>query len=339
MIAPYHLEAIRALPNCHPIGIMDNGSGAGQRLAPGLDPRGAADLDDFLARPDLDIVTIATPSGTHGEIAVRAAAAGKHCIVEKPLEINVARIDEMIAAHETAGTRLGGIFNSRYTAAAQALREASAAGRFGAITFASVTGPWWRDQGYYDGSPWKGTRALDGGGAVMNQGVHSVDLLQWIAGMPVVTVRAYTARLTHERIETEDTAAALLVFSNGALGTLSCATSMWPGHFRTLTLSGDRGTAVLADDRLLLWEFAEEVESDARIRAELVGSPGKGVGASNPSAGVTSEGHRRVFEDFIAALGSGRRPEIDGHECRKAVSLIEAVYRSAERGGEAVSPP
>mgnify|MGYP005714178449 CR=1 FL=1 len=221
---------------------------------------------------------------------------------------------------------------------AQLLYETARAGRFGQLTFVQAQGPWWRDQAYYDTSEWKGTWSLDGGGALMNQGIHSVDLLQWIVGSPVEEVSGRIATLAHERIEVEDTAAATLRFANGALGTLACTTSMWPGHFRTLTISGTEGTAVLADERLLVWRFTEEDARDEQIRAELQGLPGEGVGASSPSAGVTSEGHRRVFEAFLAALDDGRTPDIDGVASRVAVSIIEAIYQSAKQGGMPVVP-
>lgn len=338
MIAPCHIEAINGLDNARVVGVMDHGSGRGRQIAPGLDATGADDLDRFLARHDIDVISIASPSGAHLDCAVKAARAGKHCIVEKPMEITLERIDAMIAAHDEAGTRLGGIFNTRYTEAAQLVKRTVAAGRLGRLTFASALGPWWRDQSYYDTSYWKGTWALDGGGALMNQGIHSVDQLQWIVGSPVTQVCATMATLAHERIETEDTAAASIQFANGALGTIACTTSMWPGHFRTLTVGGDAGTIVLAEDRLLMWQFREESPEDDDIRARYLGLPGAGVGASNPAAGVRAEGHRAAFADFLAALERGEPPAIDGHESRKAVSIIRAIYESAERGGAPVRP-
>lgn len=339
MIAPLHHAAIEAIPSAQTTGIMDNGNGQGAAIAPGLDHTGADDIAQFLARDDIDIVTIASPSGAHGEAAIAAARAGKHCVIEKPMEITVARIDAIIAAHEAAGTYVGGIFNSRYSEAAQILKKAVRAGRFGEITFASALGPWWRDQAYYDDSEWKGTWALDGGGAVMNQGIHSVDLLQWIVGSPVVEVSARIATLAHERIEVEDTAAATLQFESGALGTIACTTSLWPGHFRSITIGGTRGTAVLTDETFLVWQFADTLAGDDDIRARLVGHPGAGIGAADPSAGVTAAGHQAVFEAFIRALEAGETPEIDGNESRKAVSIIEAIYASARNGGAPVTPP
>ena len=179
------------------------------------------------------------------------------------------------------------------------------AGRFGTLTFASATGPWWRDPEYYASSEWKGTWALDGGGALMNQGIHSVDLLQWLVGSPVVSVSGRIATLAHPTIEVEDTGTVTLQFENGALGSIACTTSMWPGHFRTLALAGTDGTAVLADEGLLFWQFRDETAEDRAIRDELLALPGAGVGASNPSAGVDARGHRAVFADFLARIIHG----------------------------------
>lgn len=338
MIAAIHRDAIAALPGAALTGIMDRGSGRGARLAPGLDTTGASDIAAFVARDDIDVITVASPSGAHEEAVVLAARAGKHCLVEKPIEIALDRIDRMIAAHAAAGTALGGIFNTRYTEGAALLKAAADAGRFGRVTFAAATGPWWREQSYYDGSAWKGTWALDGGGALMNQGIHSIDLLQWLVDSPVASVGGRTATLAHENVEVEDTAAAALTFENGALGTIACTTSMWPGHFRTISIAGTEGTAVLADTNLLVWRFRDETPEDEALRARLMALPGPGIGASNPSAGLDSEGHRAVFAEFLAALDAGRSPPIDGNEARKAVAIILAVYESARLGGAPITP-
>jgi predicted dehydrogenase len=338
MIAAIHAEALRRLPGARLVGIMDNGSGKGRAIAPECDAAGSDDLERFVARDDVEVVSIASPSGAHLEAGLAAARHGKHCIVEKPMEITVERVDALIEAHDGAGTTLGGIFNTRYTEGARLLAGAARAGRFGRLAFASAVGPWWREQSYYDDSYWKGTWALDGGGALMNQGIHSIDLLQWLVGEPVRRIGGAIATLAHERIEVEDTGVAQLEFAGGALGTIACTTSLWPGHFRTLTLAGSDGTAVLADGDLLQWRFRDETAEDDAIRARLLRLPGAGVGASDPAAGVDAEGHRRAFEDFLAAVREGRTPEVDGREARKAVAIIRAIYDSAQAGGHAVTP-
>ena len=335
MIAHIHAAAIDAQTNATLVGIMDRNSGAAEQIAPNLDHLGRESLATFIQRDDIDVVLVATPSGAHLEAALLAAQFGKHCLVEKPMEVTPARITQMIAAHAAAGTQLGGIFNTRYTQGAQLLKRAVQAGRFGRITYTSAIGPWWREPDYYASSSWKGRWELDGGGAMMNQGIHSIDLLQWLVGEPVVRVAGTAAALVHD-IEVEDTAAATLTFASGAIGNIACTTSMWPGHFRTITLGGSDGTAVLADGNLLVWNFREPHADDA-LAQTLLGAPGTGVGASSPSAGVDAVGHQRALDDFLGAIDGGTTPSVDGIEARKAVAIIDAVYQSSRAGGAPVS--
>jgi UDP-N-acetyl-2-amino-2-deoxyglucuronate dehydrogenase len=334
MIAQIHANAVAALTNATLVGIMDRGTGRGAHIAATLDQRSRDDLSGFISRDDIDVVMVATPSGVHLDAALLAAQQQKHCLVEKPIEITTARVDQMIAAHTRAGTKLGGIFNTRFTAGAQLLKSAVELGRFGKLTFASAVGPWWRDPEYYSDSSWKGTWHLDGGGALMNQGIHSVDLLQWLVGSPVTSVSGQVATLAHD-IEVEDTAAATLRFANGALGQIASTTSMWPGHFRTITIAGTNGTAVLADGDLLFWQFRQPHAQDDTAAA-LIGLPGAGVGASNPSAGVDADGHAEALRRFLLAIDSNQTPEIDGYEARKSVAIIGAVYASSKAGGSAI---
>jgi predicted dehydrogenase len=289
------------------------------------------DLEKFLSDERVDVITVATPSGLHGDIAIAAAEHGKHCIVEKPIEITLGRIDAILEAHDKAGTTVGGIFNMRYEATARLFKQAVEAGRFGRLTFGMAYGPWWRTQAYYDQGGWRGTMAIDGGGSLMNQGIHTIDMLQWLMG-PVKQVRAYTKTLVHERIDVEDTAAAAIEFENGALGTIACTTSMWPGHFRIVEVAGDQGTVAMADSKFFFWQFAKETEEDERIRRQYVEFPGVSVGASDPKAGVTSDGHRDNFADFLSAVESGREPPISGRQARQSVAIILAIYESAKTG-------
>jgi UDP-N-acetyl-2-amino-2-deoxyglucuronate dehydrogenase len=336
MIGHWHAEAIRALPNAELVGVCDHGSGKGERIGPRCGcARGVCELERFIARDDLDAITVATPSGAHGEAALLAARHGKHCVVEKPLEISLARIDAMIEAHAKAGTALGGIFNGRFAPPARLFHEAVQAGRFGRLTCGLAIGPWWRDQAYYDEGGWKGTLALDGGGALMNQGIHSIDLLQWLMG-PVAEVCARTATLAHERIEVEDTGAATLQFANGALGSIVCTTSMWPGSIRTVEVGGTDGTVAMGDDTFFHWRFRSESPADDELRKRYLRFPAVAVGAANPSAGFSVDGHRDNLAEFLAALEAGRAPLVDGAEARKSVRIILAIYESARRGGAPV---
>lgn len=331
MIGSYHAEAIKQLPNAKLVGVCDHASNRAAEFAQRCGCGGMCDLEGFLSRDDLDIVTVATPSGLHADIAIAAAKHGKHCIVEKPIDINLDKVDAAIDAHRKAGTLLGGIFNGRFLPTAQLLKKAVSDGRFGRLTFGMAYGPWWREQSYYDQGGWRGTWKLDGGGALMNQGIHTIDLLQWLMG-PVKSVKAHMATLAHERIEVEDTGVAAIEFASGALGTIACTTSMWPGHFRIVEIAGDQGTVAMADQNFFFWQFRDERPEDAKVRERYLQFPAVSVGAANPSAGMTADGHRDNFASFLSALDAGRVPDIDGTEARKAVQIILAIYRAAQTG-------
>ena len=210
------------------------------------------------------------------------------------------------------------------------LKAAVDAGRFGRLTLGETTCKWWRSQAYYDEGGWKGTKALDGGGALMNQAIHNVDLLLWMMG-PATHVTGFTATLAHERIEVEDTAVACLRFANGALGVIQATTSVYPGLPKTIAVHGDKGTAVIEQEDVLRWEFTPETDDDRRVKERFAQKVGASGGSSNPAA-ISHVYHARQLADFVKAVESNGTPLVDGREGRRAVELIEAVYRSAEMG-------
>lgn len=336
MIAHYHARAIQAMEGGELHAIYGRRP---ESTAPYADEFGIAtynDIDAFLADPAIDIVTITTPSGAHLDPALAAAKAGKHVIVEKPIEVTPARADQMIAACAAAGVSLSGIFNRRFQPAMQALRGAVDAGRFGTLTMASATINWFRDQAYYDSAAWRGTFALDGGGALMNQGIHTIDQLLCLAG-PVRRVSASTACLAHDGIEVEDSAVAMLEFASGALGTIRASTASWStqGNPAEVHLYGDRGSAVMMDEGFRIWDFMDPHPEDDEIRATLLSDGSAGLGANDPSA-IDFSSHQRNFESIVADLRAGRTPAIDGAEARRAVDLICAMYESANKGSAPV---
>ncbi len=261
------------------------------------------------------------------EPAIKAAHAGKHVICEKPLEISLDRIDAMIRAHAEAGTRLGGIFNYRFNNTLKYLKKAIDDGRFGTITYASVHVPWWRKESYYKNS-WHGTLKLDGGGALMNQSIHMIDILQFLMG-PVESLQAYTATLAHQ-IEAEDTGTAILRFRNRALGYIYGSTASFPGQFRRLEITGTKGTVVQVENSFKIWSFADQTDYDTEILSSFSQIDGGG-GVSDPSA-IPFEPHAENISAFIDSLESGKPFEIDGAEARKAVEIIIAIYTSARQG-------
>jgi UDP-N-acetyl-2-amino-2-deoxyglucuronate dehydrogenase len=330
MIAEFHTRAINEIDNARVVGAWSRNTANAEKIA-GLARGGCPifdDLDALLAQPGLDVVCICTPSGAHLEPAVQAAAAGKHVVVEKPLEITTPRCDAIIEACDSAGVRLCTIFPSRFTPANIRLKEAITLGRFGRLTLGDTHVKWWRTQQYYDSGGWRGTWQLDGGGALMNQAIHNVDLLTWLMG-DVVSVTALTATLAHKRIEVEDTAVAALQFQNGALGVIEAATSAYPGLLKRTEIHGDRGSARVEQDDITLWEFQEKVPSDNELYAAMAGQTGFKAGASDPR-GITHIGHRDQLTDFLDAIDNARQPKVDGREGRKSVEIIRAIYRSAQ---------
>ena len=332
MIARFHAKALAEVPGARLLALVSRGAANARKLADDLrlSCDVYTDLAPVLARRDVDIVIVTTPSGAHLEPAVAAAEAGKHVVVEKPLEITLERCDRIIEACARNRIQLCTIFPSRFADANLALKRAVDAGRFGRLTLGETTCKWWRPQSYYDEGGWKGTQALDGGGALMNQAIHNVDLLLWMMG-PATHVTGFIATLAHERIEVEDTAAACLRFANGALGVIQATTSVHPGLPKTVAVHGDRGTAVIEQEDVLRWEFAPETEEDRATRQRFAQKVGASGGSSNPAA-ISHVYHARQLADFVQALESGRKPLVDGREGRKAVEVILAVYRSAAAG-------
>jgi predicted dehydrogenase len=344
MIARFHARAISELPSARLVALQ---SRKPENAAKVMEAAGTkcdvyTDIAELLKRPDVHVVTICTPSGAHMEAAVAAAQAGNHVVVEKPLEITLERCDRIIDACDKHRVQLCTIFPSRFADANQVLKKAVDAGRFGRLTLGETTCKWWRPQSYYTppappceggergGGGWKGTKALDGGGALMNQAIHNVDLLYWMMG-PVKAIQGFTATLAHERIEVEDTAVACLQFQNGALGVIQAATSVWPGLPKTIGIHGDRGSVVVEQEDVLRWDFDPETEEDKAVRQRFAQRVGASGGASNPAA-ISHEYHRRQLADFLHAIDTGARPLVDGREGRKAVAIILGIYQSAQTG-------
>lgn len=313
----------------------------GRKFGETFDCEWYADTEEMLDRAEPDVLIVCTPSGAHLGPTIAAADREIDVLCEKPLEITTERVDRMIAAATQAGIELGGVFQQRFSPVNRQLHEAAAAGRFGDLSVANAYVPWWRDDDYYDGA-WQGTEALDGGGAMMNQSIHGIDLIQWLAGAtmnlapdenPVAEVFAYTECLAHdgEIIEVEDTAVAVLRYTDGSLGQLMGATSMYPGSLRRIQLGGRDGTAEVHEEELVTWAFREERDGDEAIRERFGGESETAGGAADPMA-IDYANHRRNIATFLDALDADEPYSLDATEARKAVEIIEAIYESAERG-------
>jgi predicted dehydrogenase len=332
MIARFHARALAEIPGANVAALVGHQAGSAEKLRDELHLNAAcfSELPRALAHPGVDAVIICTPSGAHLEPAVAAAQAKKHVVVEKPLEITPERCDRIIAACDANGVKLCTIFPSRFADASVELKKAVEAGRFGRLTLGETTCKWWRSQEYYDSGGWRGTIALDGGGALMNQAVHNVDLLLWLMG-PATHVSGFTSTLAHERIEVEDTAVAILRFASGALGVIQATTSIHPGYPKTIAIHGDRGSAVVEQDDIVKWDFNPATTADDQIRERFAQKSGTSGGASDPRA-ITHRGHMLQLSDFVSAIRDDRLPLVDGREGRKSVAAICAIYEAARTG-------
>ena len=336
MIGHFHAKAITAMTGGTLHSVFDLRQEAAEKLASEYGGTAYSDMAEFLADDDLEIVTVGTPSGAHLEPSLAALNAGKHVICEKPLEITLERIDQLTAAAAANGKTIAAVLNRRFHPGMDAFKKASDEGRFGTLTNASAYVKWYRDQAYYDSAGWRGTWALDGGGALMNQSIHTVDSLLYLAG-PVKSVQANTACLAHERIEVEDIVVAIVEFESGARGVIECSTCTWSkdGHPARVQLSGTEGSVFLADEAFEIWDFMEEKPEDAEIQATLMKGQEAGLGANDPSA-INFYQHQRNFEEVVNAIAEGREPTTSASEARKPVALITAIYESAQNDGKKV---
>lgn len=323
MIGQVQAAAISEINGARLLAFCGRDEGRTRAVAARFAATAYTNYEKFLAQPGLQIVNICTPSGTHAELGAAAARAGKHVLVEKPIEINLERADALIAACDRAGVKLGVIFQSRFLPAVQQLKGALDENRLGRLVMGDAYVKWYRAPEYYATGSWHGTLALDGGGALINQAIHTVDLLRWMMG-PVAEVAAMKSALRYPHIEAEDTLVGTLRFQNGALGVVQAATSIKPGFKRRLEISGARGTVILDGDAISVW--AIDGEADAAGEAEQITD-----GSASPAA-ISNAGHRRQIEDMMRAVIEDRAPLIDGREGRKSLELVTALYDAAALG-------
>lgn len=335
VIGPLHAEAIASLPDAQLDAVTDIVLERAEKLARPYGARAYTDMKVMLTRERLDVVTICTPSGMHGEHACCAMCAGCHVIVEKPMEIRLEAIDEMLRVQKEQGVKLAVISQHRFDPATQQVKALIDEGALGRLVLGNAQVPWWRSQDYYDSGDWRGTWRLDGGGVLMNQSIHYIDILQWLMG-PVRSIRAYTDTLVH-RMETEDVAVAVLSFASGALGTISATTGGYPGLAARLEFLGDRGSAVIEGDELAFLHLARDEQATAGaygVSARTSKASASSV-ASNPAA-QSSASHALQIADMIRAIREDSTPLVDGYAARRPVEIILGIYESSRTGKEVV---
>jgi UDP-N-acetyl-2-amino-2-deoxyglucuronate dehydrogenase len=327
VIAPSHAKAIVGNSQAELVGITDVEVEKAGKIATDFSiPHVYQDYQQLLKREDIDVVTVAVPSGYHAEVVIAAAQAGKHVLCEKPLDITADNMTRMIDACRKANVKLGCVFQRRVTEASIVAKKAIEAGRLGKLVLGDAYQKSYRSPQYYKSAGWRGTWAIDGGGALMNQGVHGIDLIQWLMG-DVESVFAYSSALVRE-IEVEDTAVAVVKYKNGAFGVIQGTTSVYPGQETRFELHGEKGTIIFDDTGFKQWKFADGEEETPKVEPR--------VSAKNDPSAITNDGHFILVDDLIQAIREDRDPLVSGEEGRKAVDLILAIYESARSRKEIV---
>jgi UDP-N-acetyl-2-amino-2-deoxyglucuronate dehydrogenase len=333
-IALIHAQAIATLggQNVRLRAVLGKNRERAEKLASQFGAQAFTDAAAMLERSDIQVVTICTPSGTHADLGLQAAAAGKHVMVEKPIDVTMERARALVVGCEQHRVRLGVIFQSRFLPAVSLIKQAIERGRLGKLYVVDAYVKWFRNRAYYQAAAWRGTKALDGGGALINQGIHTVDLAQHFAG-PAASIYGIAERKHHPYIEGEDTALALVKYRGGAAGVIEATTSLAPGFSRRVEVHGEKGSIVLDGNDITVWQLEgqnDDVEEAmlARLRLEQRDTSD---GASNPM-NLDISAHQRQLEDFVGAVRDGRAPAVDGREALKALEIVLGVYRSAETG-------
>jgi len=288
----------------------------------------------FFSSGAVDAVSIAAPSGVHLSLGSLAARHGNHVLCEKPLEVTPRKAAQLIDICAANGVQLGVYFQARFDDCTRLAKQAIASGRLGKLLFASCQMRWYRSQAYYDSAAWRGTWALDGGGCLMNQGIHTLDLLIHLAGEPA-EVSAFQGEKTHQRLEVEDNLCAAVRFRNGVIGTIEASTSCSPGFPRKVEISGEKGSIGIAGNRIVRWAFAQEEVADAEIIKQMAAGNTTAGGAADPTD-IDVTGHRLVVEDFVRSVQGKTKPFIDGVAGKHAVDFVCAIYDSI-RSGKPVS--
>jgi UDP-N-acetyl-2-amino-2-deoxyglucuronate dehydrogenase len=335
VISLVHADAIASIPDARLVAVTDVEPERAKALAAAHECAAEPNLDALLARDDVEVVSVCVPSGLHAEVGIRAAVAGKHLVVEKPVDVSLEAADRLISAARAAAVVMTVISQHRFDKGLIDLRRLLDDGRLGRLVLGEASTKWYRSQGYYDSAAWRGTWALDGG-SLMNQGIHYLDLLLWCMG-PVVEVTALFATQTHQ-IEVEDAALAALRFASGAVGTVVASTAVFPGFAQRLEISGTGGTVVVEDGEISRCELADD-HDDPGLRGGRTSRNGGQSGAAARPAGLDIASHAAQISDLLNAIDEGREPSVAGEDGRAALEVVRAVYESAWAGRTVRVPP
>jgi UDP-N-acetyl-2-amino-2-deoxyglucuronate dehydrogenase len=335
-VGEWHVRTIPKLSQCVLAAVCDQDLAKGQKALEksNLSAPVYTTMEEMLKKEQIDAVHLCTPSGLHRDPALFAIQHGKYVVIEKPLEIYPERVDEMVDAAQKQGVKIAGIFQNRWNEANRAIRDARLAGRFGKIAWAGSFTPWYRNDEYYEKAGWRGTWKLDGGGAVMNQGIHQVDLIQWVVG-PIKTVSAYAASRIHPKIEVEDTLTCAFQFTDGAFGTFVSTTAMFPGGPTRLEVGGEFGTAI-SENGLKRFEFKNPEPRDKELLEKLNPANAKTTGGGKSPTDTALDLHGQNMLHIYDSWTNNQEAETHGPEARKAVAIVQAMYESVKKNGAPV---
>ncbi len=320
-IAEIHAKAISASTYLNLISAFSRNTTNLEKITNSYNAKGFSDIDKFLKDSELQAVSICTPSGTHLDYAGLAAEAEKHVIIEKPIEVNLPRAKKIIDKCKERDVKLAVIYQNRFIKDVVKMKRVLDTGEIGKIFLADAYVKWFRSQTYYNSAEWRGTMKLDGGGVLINQAIHTVDLLLWLAG-EIETLYAQTGTFTHQNLEGEDNAAAVLKFKNGAIGALEASTSIKPAFKRKIEIHGEKGTAVLEGDKFRLLSNNEDLETNE--------DKSSNAGGADPLAGFSIEPHKLQFEQIAEAIKNNLEPVVSGEESLKSLAIVKSIYESAK---------
>lgn len=326
VISDFHAQAIIAHEEAELTAICDIEFEKAETLANKYAPDAKlyASYEEMFEKEDLDIVSVCVPSGIHADVSIAAANAGIHILCEKPLDIDGEKMTQMIETARKNKVKLGGVYQRRTLEAAILTRKAIQEGKLGKLVLGDAYLKYYRSPEYYKSAGWRGTWEMDGGGALMNQGVHGIDLIQWMVG-DIESVFAYAAPLVRD-IDVEDTAVIAVKYKNGAFGVIQGTTSVYPGQETRFEIHGEKGSIIFGDSGFKQWSIIDSDEKAPTVHNE--------EGGSNDPKSISNQGHFIFVDDIIQAVRDDRDPLVPGEEARKAVDLIHAIYESARTGKE-----
>ena len=322
MVAGVHVAALTEIPDARILGAWSRSAERTQRFSEQHRIRGYQSYEELLGDPEIDAVIICLPAGHHAEYGVRAAAAGKHVIVEKPIDVSIAKAEVLIGACRTHGRRVSVIFQNRFTPAARRVREALDRGMLGRLILGDAYVKWYRSPEYYTSNAWRGTKAIDGGGVLMTQAIHTIDLLQWMMG-GITRVCGLVRTSTHA-IESEDLAVAAVEFANGAIGVIEGSTAIVPGVKERVEIHGQKGSLILEGGNITAWKVEGCNEADY-VDAQRVSY------GSTSSPAISHVNHRAQLEEIVASIRQNTDSSVSGEEGLKALRIVLGIYESSAK--------